>query len=1231
MRSLVIGNFEQGLIDAVPPERLPSNALSKAEDVIYELGRLKERGGSKQVFNIAGLVAPNNTILATHQYVTPGGVEYMLAWTGNKVFYSSGDLTSWTDMVDDGAPAFTATAEMFFANALGVVVGTNGSEAVWRWDPGATPKFLLLNKEHDQGLVTDGDGTTLSFDSSELTQADDYWNNFQVVFLSKTYTDYGAKKPINDFVAADDRISWVGALAAPELNDLFHIGPNIPISRFVAFWHNRVFVARTAADPSRLYYSDLKDLMYFPLTTTASIEGRANLHDVSKNDGQRINGILPMGNFLFVCKESSTFIVYARSTDDPINWITKRIDPNLGCLYQRSMQVFNIKGKQVAIWFSHEGWVISDGNTVQNITKNRIPKTFNRIQQAFVESKEVKWTDKTQNDPSGWDQGTQLPAGSLDLTNPSGDVKLTVNTELWTLQADWDAAGTSHDDTEESSGDLRLKQDVVYYDKTPWGNLLLVDLRDGSHRVASQGAILLAASKSMFPTKCSWDFGSIGSGISEANAEISFGRKFGDQVHKRWRNTGLITGTNTFDSATAGDDYLMQNGLNYYLRLWHPDVPGSSPNLEVRGNTGPGGRIWQDGYYDNPSMDFVVKLFGNPQEGIWISEEKDCGDASNVNPIYGDISWAEEGVTTEDGDEIHVYTFQTASTGSYVEGTDGYWVEQINGTQITVDDLNGNTDTRRFTKVKIQIFRGKRANNPRIESIQFDHAKTKTATLELLEEDTGESELQWSTFEVEETLPGDSSIKYEVKTTDVTGGGSYVEIFPGDIIPQATFKDKYIQILITFETENPSNNPTLHEIRAYYGKASTGAIKARVGSIVTSIAGDPSKYLCSVAQIGKTNNNWTMVVDQLGSFWLFNWSINDFVMFKNQVFGGSSLGGVIYQLFSGASDDGNQIKSIARTGSLDLRFPFHEKYIHGFQLTAPHKGDWNLGIGWAIDPPRVPSFTRELVNLKGGGVLDTLITLSEANNVDTRGRRTMLEFTSDFSDLFNDVDNFQRANNGTLGGVWVESESPTSVTCSVADTLLKIWSMMSTTSFKGYAYWNDTYGDDQYASVTFHSAAQRGYGGPSIRIDPNGSHSNATLYQAIYDEDTDNVYLYKYVNETLISDGTLLGTYAVTIVDYDVLTLQGIGSDIRVKINGVTVIQVTDTAIATGKAGVSSRTWSGAPTGDSYIRFRKFEVGEASLNNSWELTQLDILHRVFGIKEDPKTGVVANEQEIQVS
>lgn len=155
-------------------------------------------------------------------------------------------------------------------------------------------------------------------------------------------------------------------------------------------------------------------------------------------------------------------------------------------------------------------------------------------------------------------------------------------------------------------------------------------------------------------------------------------------------------------------------------------------------------------------------------------------------------------------------------------------------------------------------------------------------------------------------------------------------------------------------------------------------------------------------------------------------------------------------------------------------------------------------------------------------------------------------------------DNFTRADAVTLGSNWTNKNSEWPGIFSNAVDVVNV----GTTCL---AYWNQfTWPNDQWSQVTavISSAASTGFAA-GVRMSlttRNGYYGGANFSQF----GDDNRHLWKYVGDTL----TDLGTDGVAVVANDVLYVEIQGTTLKLFVNGVQKISVTDSSIASGPAGL---------------------------------------------------------------
>lgn len=169
-------------------------------------------------------------------------------------------------------------------------------------------------------------------------------------------------------------------------------------------------------------------------------------------------------------------------------------------------------------------------------------------------------------------------------------------------------------------------------------------------------------------------------------------------------------------------------------------------------------------------------------------------------------------------------------------------------------------------------------------------------------------------------------------------------------------------------------------------------------------------------------------------------------------------------------------------------------------------------------------------------------------------------------------DNFNRANNNSLGSDWVEVEDGASDLRIASNELICDDQGQVDRAF---AYWNTSFPSNQEASIEYRShvsAVNEPESGPAVRIDTASTITSFTGYVALCDPAGQRVRLLKYISQSLSGSGTTLATVtSITFTAGDVFKISAQGVTIKVLRNGATIIEVSDSGIASGRPGIVLR------------------------------------------------------------
>ncbi len=177
-------------------------------------------------------------------------------------------------------------------------------------------------------------------------------------------------------------------------------------------------------------------------------------------------------------------------------------------------------------------------------------------------------------------------------------------------------------------------------------------------------------------------------------------------------------------------------------------------------------------------------------------------------------------------------------------------------------------------------------------------------------------------------------------------------------------------------------------------------------------------------------------------------------------------------------------------------------------------------------------------------------------------------------------DNFNRADQNPIAGNWT---NVTSDAMALASNV--VWPGAG--SNYAVAYWNaDTFGNDQLSQATLGGASiSSTYGGPACRI-------QSGALTAYFFGDILGVYQLIYI---AAGSSTVLATGSGTPTAGDVLKLEMSGTGLTGKVNGVSNATATDSALASGQAGlfgygaignVTLDDWSGDNIGGGVVPYQ---------------------------------------------
>src|SRR6266446_3895513 len=112
----------------------------------------------------------------------------------------------------------------------------------------------------------------------------------------------GGQGPVYMMNGTDPNLYWTGA---GNVVAWTAASGTLPVGKYCIYWKNKVWVAGIAANPSRLFWSDVGDPRAWPA---------ANVVDLDPNDGDIITGLGTFGPYLLVFKRNKVFRIYDLNT-----------------------------------------------------------------------------------------------------------------------------------------------------------------------------------------------------------------------------------------------------------------------------------------------------------------------------------------------------------------------------------------------------------------------------------------------------------------------------------------------------------------------------------------------------------------------------------------------------------------------------------------------------------------------------------------------------------------------------------------------------------------------------------------------------------------------------------------------------------------------------------------------------------------------------------------------------
>lgn len=143
--------------------------------------------------------------------------------------------------------------------------------------------------------------------------------------------------------------------------NLTNVAGTPPAGRYVVFRKDRLYVAGVDANPNILYYCETGD----PTTWNTG----SNFIQIRSNDGDKITGILPLGDNLVIYKNNSVWLLAGTSDSD---FFLTQVSQNIGCMAPKTL----IGDKQLHYFLHRMGVYAFNGADTVKIS-SKIDPTVN--------------------------------------------------------------------------------------------------------------------------------------------------------------------------------------------------------------------------------------------------------------------------------------------------------------------------------------------------------------------------------------------------------------------------------------------------------------------------------------------------------------------------------------------------------------------------------------------------------------------------------------------------------------------------------------------------------------------------------------------------------------------------------------------------------------------------------------------------------------------------------------
>lgn len=292
----------------------------------------------------------------------------------------------------------------------------------------------------------DGDEYIIAFASKTINYSSDNGASFTTLITTGVDAAYW---DCAGFV--DDRFYCVTqSTSAFRFDGTTHfVTTQTPAGKFIESYENRLWVANTAANPGRLFFSNL----LLPSTYTTST-------DYIDFD-EPITGLGVINGGLSVYGDNNVWVLRG---DDPTNYNVDKISRGIGCANNRTIKNMMLKGEEVQVFLS-KGYGQSKNNFYANTGIQVIPigdnylTTLAGINIGNSSARSKTWTLTADFSAGTFDQtytssdSVRISTTNVDISNPSFETGTSTDADNWTESVDV-AIRTSTDTTAQSGSYL---------------------------------------------------------------------------------------------------------------------------------------------------------------------------------------------------------------------------------------------------------------------------------------------------------------------------------------------------------------------------------------------------------------------------------------------------------------------------------------------------------------------------------------------------------------------------------------------------------------------------------------------------------------------------------------------------------------------------------------------------------------------------------------------------------